>query len=71
MLQKTLFQVDQKTGATPRNIAELIAFCRKHFPGVDLANITLELGVVSITLTQDKSSFKRRRRVRWTTKSSR
>jgi hypothetical protein len=54
MKTKTFYSVDQKEKTAPTNVAELLEYCRKNFPKTDLWKISLELGIVSLTLTASK-----------------
>ncbi len=65
MKTKTFYIVDQKEKKAPQNVAELIHYCRRHFPDSDLSQIDLELGVVSLTLNDSGKSKKPSRQLRY------
>lgn len=66
MKTKTFYHVDQKEKKAPRNIAELINYCRQHFPNKDFRRIFFELGVVSLSLSVSDVADNTSKQVRYT-----
>lgn len=62
----TFYHVDQKEKKAPRNIAELINYCRQHFPDKDFRHISFELGVVSLSLSASDTLDNTSKQIRYT-----